>query len=399
MNKRVARRLLDTFFRRRWLYLLPVMLLTLVGVAAASSGSGYQSVGVIDVAKDTLLSDLTSIRGENFGFETPATSTAKTINALMGTDNFITSIAKSAGVTGALSRGELTAEELRTSILVTPDGDNLVKVIAVDKQPGAVGPARAGHDGDVHAVHRVRRRRREPGRRAVLQRPARRVPEAAGAGADRACGTTPRPTPAARRTSVHWTNRSRSSDSSRRSSRRKRPTRRRRARATKPRLATEQSVRDVSQQLRIIDTPEVPGGPIPRLKTAVFTVGLFRFVGMLISFGAVVLASVMDRSLRASDDVEQLLGMPALAVVPDATQTSVDAGGRQGAEVCGCRGPSYQDTDEDSHRQAVGGAPATARSTRALAAGGRVTTQRSSGSQGRREARDQPSDHREDPSP
>ena len=98
MNKRVVRRLLDTFFRHRWLYLLPVALFMLVGASqVVASGSGYLSVGVVDVAKDTLLSDLTSIRGENFGFETPAIATAKTMNGLLGTDNFLTAIAKSAG--------------------------------------------------------------------------------------------------------------------------------------------------------------------------------------------------------------------------------------------------------------------------------------------------------------
>ena len=89
----------------------------------------------MDVAKDTLLSDLTSIRGENFGFETPASATAKTMNGLLGTDNFLTSIAKSAGVTGALKRGELSTFEIKKSITVTPDGDNLVKIAAHTNNP------------------------------------------------------------------------------------------------------------------------------------------------------------------------------------------------------------------------------------------------------------------------
>ena len=79
----------------------------------------------------------------------------------------------------------------------------------------------------------------------------------------------------------------------------------------------------------MIDEPEVPFGPEPRLKKAVLTVGLFAFVGGFISFGAVALATVMDRSLRSADDVEALLELPVLSVVPEGTPPKQ---GRRGAK-------------------------------------------------------------------
>ena len=345
-----------------------------------------------------MLSDLTSIRGENFGFETPATSTAKTMNALMGTDNFITSIAKSAGVTGALSRGELTAEELRTSILVTPDGDNLVKVIASTNNPelsarlaqstmdtfmqyivsGDVAESRAAEQffNDQLAAYQKQLEQAQTALRDYA---------ATHPGGPQDLRPLDEQVEIERlKSAVQQAQETYSTAQ---------------GKSDEARLATEQSVRDVSQQLRIIDTPEVPGGPIPRLKTAVFTVGLFTFVGMLISFGAVVLASVMDRSLRSSDDVEQLLGMPALAVVPDATQTR--RGRRRAAKEqksADAAAPATRTPTRTATVRPAAERQASARSTRAIASGGRVTSQRSSGSQGRREARDQPSDHREDPS-
>ena len=48
------------------------------------------------------------------------------------------------------------------------------------------------------------------------------------------------------------------------------------------------------------------------------TFAVFLFVGLLLSIGAVVLGTVTDRSMRSPEDVEQLLGLPVLAVVPDA---------------------------------------------------------------------------------
>src|SRR5262245_47714927 len=126
MNKRVLRRGLETFFRRWWLYLLPVVLFAAVGVMkGAHSSSGYQSTGVIDVSKDTLLSQRTDIRGDTFGFDTPSTSTAKTINSLLSTDQFMESVASRAGVTGAIKSGQLTQFGLRQSLAVSTDGDTL----------------------------------------------------------------------------------------------------------------------------------------------------------------------------------------------------------------------------------------------------------------------------------
>jgi len=319
MNKRVVRRLLDTFFRHRWLYLLPVALFVLVGASqVVASGSGYLSVGVVDVAKDTLLSDLTSIRGENFGFETPAIATAKTMNGLLGTDNFLTAIAKSAGVTGALERGELSTLAIKQAITVTPDGDNLVKIAAHTNNPelsarlakgtidsftnylvaADVGESKAAEQffNDQLAAYQQQLEQAQTALREYATthpggpqdlRPLDEQVE------------IERLKSAVQQAQETFSNAQQKSDEAR--------------------LATEQSVRDVSQRVRVIDEPEVPFGPEPRLKKAVLTVGLFTFVGAFISFGAVALATVMDRSMRSADDVEALLELPVLSVVPDGT--------------------------------------------------------------------------------
>ena len=60
MSRSFALRLLETFFRRWWLCLIPVVLLTGFGVASATSAkSQYFSQGVIYVESQTLLSKLT----------------------------------------------------------------------------------------------------------------------------------------------------------------------------------------------------------------------------------------------------------------------------------------------------------------------------------------------------
>jgi uncharacterized protein involved in exopolysaccharide biosynthesis len=401
MNKRVVRRLLDTFFRRRWLYILPVVLFTVAGFARGfASGSGYESVGVIDVAKDTLLSDLTSIRGENFGFETPATSTAKTINALMGTGNFITSIAKSAGVTGALSRGELTADEIRTSISITPDGDNLVKVIASTNNPALSARLAQGTmdtfmqyivSGDV-AESRAAQQFFDD-QLAAYQK---QLEQAQSALRDYAANHPGGPQdlrPLDEQVEIERLKSAVQQAQETYSTAQ--------GKSDEARLATEQSVRDVSQQLRIIDAPEVPGGPQPRLKKAVFTVGLFMFVGLFISFGAVVLASVIDRSLRSADDVEKLIGLSVLAVVPDAAPSKRD---RRSAKKNKKKTPDAAAPATSAPTKTADVKPAAerrgaVRSSQALAPSGRQASQRASGPGSRGDRRDPLSGEREEPSP
>jgi uncharacterized protein involved in exopolysaccharide biosynthesis len=321
MNKRVVRRLLETFFRRWWLYVLPVALFTAAGVAfSLSSGSGYQSAGVIDVSKGTLLSELTSIRGETFGFDTPAISTARTVNSLLRTDNFIEAIAKGAGVTGALTRGELTALDIRQSIAVTPDGDNLLSIVATTDNPdlsarlaqatidsfmayqvaGDVSESRAAeqffenqlaaYKGELDAAQ------------AALTEYAATHP--GGPQAERPLDEQveiERLKSVATQAQVTYAAAQGKSDEAR--------------------LATEQATTDVGQRLRLIDTPVVPTAPQPRLMKSVVTAALFTIVGLLISFGAVVLGTTIDRTMRTADDVEVLLGLPVLTVVPETRST------------------------------------------------------------------------------
>ncbi len=318
MNKRVVRRLLETFFRRWWLYLLPLVLFVAMGVLQVShSSTGYQSVGVVDVSSGTLLSQLTSIRGDTYGYQTPAVSTAKTLSSLLATDNFVETVASQAGVSTALKSGELTALGLRQSISASANGDNLLAVVATTANPelssrlvkatidsflqyvvaGKVSDSRAAvaffenqlavYRGvlDSAKAAQLKYASEHPGG-PLAQRPLSEQIEIQSLQS------------AVDQAQSQYTAAQQKGDEAR--------------------LATEQATSDVSQQLRIIDEPQVPNAPQPRLKKAVLGVGVFMFVGLIISGGAVVLATVIDRSLRSAEDVQQLLGLPILAVVPEA---------------------------------------------------------------------------------
>jgi capsular polysaccharide biosynthesis protein len=316
MNKRVVRRLLDTFFRRWWLYLVPLVLFSAVGVAkAVHSSSGYRSVGVIDVAQGTLLSDLTSIRGENFGYETPAASTSKTLNSLLRTDSFMATVAEGADLSGALERAEMTLTGLRQAVVASADGDNLLQIVARTDDPTLSQKlAQSTIDSFIEyvvAADVAESRAAEQFFQDQLQAYQKDLLAAQQALTDFAASHPGGPQEerpldeqveierlksAVTQAQLTFNTAQQKSDEAR--------------------LATEQSVSDVAQRLRIIDQPEAPVAPEPRLMQMVTTVVIFAFVGAIISAGAVVLAAFMDRSLRSVDDVEELVGLPTLAVVP-----------------------------------------------------------------------------------
>jgi uncharacterized protein involved in exopolysaccharide biosynthesis len=81
-----------------------------------------------------------------------------------------------------------------------------------------------------------------------------------------------------------------------------------------------QDTRD--SNVRVVDEALVPGGPFrPSLRNNL-SMGLFA--GLLLGIGAVFLVEYMDRSIKTSEELERILGLPVLAVIPD-----VSAGGRR----------------------------------------------------------------------
>ncbi|HNZ97078.1 MAG TPA: polysaccharide biosynthesis tyrosine autokinase, partial [Thermoanaerobaculia bacterium] len=94
-------------------------------------------------------------------------------------------------------------------------------------------------------------------------------------------------------------------------------------------MLRKQSETDVSSRLqatresnvRVVDRALVPGGPFrPSLRRNVTLAG---GAGLVLGFGLVLLLHYMDRTLKSSEEVERLFGVPVLAVIPD-----VGAGGK-----------------------------------------------------------------------
>ena len=83
------------------------------------------------------------------------------------------------------------------------------------------------------------------------------------------------------------------------------------------RLAGTQTTTDVTQRLRIVDSPEQPIAPEPHRKKDALTLMMFLALGTLVSAAALVVGTLMDHSVRYGEEIEANLNVPVLATVPN----------------------------------------------------------------------------------
>lgn len=319
MNRSFALRLLDSFFQRWWLYLIPLVLVSGLGVVNASRATDrYVSAGVVNVTGESLISDLTSIRGGTpFGYETPAGFTSRQLNTLLQTDGFMSTVAEAAGLGPAVQAGAVTLKGLRNLVWATPDGDTLMKVQASTTVP-QLSQNLSQAVIDSYIGYELQRSVRQATQTEEFF--AGRIEEAQAA-VDQArldlnsyvASLPPVPTEEARpidqRIEVE---RLRSAVESAEATLRDLQ-----GKIETAGLARDQAESELSLRLFVFDEPELPTAPEPRLKKTIMTVAIFVVLGFLLSAGALFLGVVLDRTIRFPFEVEERLGMNLLAEIPE----------------------------------------------------------------------------------
>jgi uncharacterized protein involved in exopolysaccharide biosynthesis len=140
MFRLIALRFLESYFRHRWLYLLPiVMLLITAGIYFARKEPTYISRGVLSIQKESLLAKLTSIRGADYTWETPSAATMKEIYELSQTDSFIRAVVQKtdleANMAGGKEAVEETIDEVRESLNAKSLGDSQIEIEVRHENP------------------------------------------------------------------------------------------------------------------------------------------------------------------------------------------------------------------------------------------------------------------------
>jgi uncharacterized protein involved in exopolysaccharide biosynthesis len=327
MSANTLVRLVDSFMRRWWLYLVPVLLLAGFGALTASATQdSYRSIGTLSVSSATLV-DKISGNSPNFGYDTAAEATTKQLSSQLQTEQFVTDIVDRAGLKNQVASGAITTQQVRGAIAVFPEGANLFHVVATFRDPVV--------------AQRLAQATMDAFNQGVLDA---NLADSASAIAfyDNQATTYAADVTAAQKAVTDFLNdnpcaadcdRTRSEADKLKIEQLNQAvalattqytsavTKREEAKLTSDQLKSE-----VGSRLVIVDKPEVPVARQPKLKGMILTFAMFVVLGLIIATGAVVVATALDQGVRVASDLRDRLGVRALAAVPDAGTIPVVTG-------------------------------------------------------------------------
>jgi uncharacterized protein involved in exopolysaccharide biosynthesis len=326
-------RLSESYFRRRFMYLLPVLLLLMVSIfLTVTAKPAYIARGAIYVQRESLLTSLTAIQTSGFTWVTPAQATVDELKELIQTDSFIRAIIAQTDLEPVMSHGDEEVrrliEDTRKDMWAHPLGNNLIQVAAVNEdsliaeqittalieayvqwkinsdreesisaqgffealvQDYKVGLEDALQDQQIYLIdHPDPLRGTRPTIEQVqLNRLQAAVTEA---------GT-------------RLTNAIDKLDSAK--------------------LALAQSESKARQTYLVLDTPDAPAKPESSRKKMAINAALMTMGGVILGGVGVVGAALLDSSYRFPIDVQNSLDLPVLAVVPDGTPRTKPKRGRR----------------------------------------------------------------------
>ena len=317
----IALRLLETYFRHRWLYLLPIVLAAILAVANVyTTKPKYMSQGVLYVQADTLLASLVNVDPANRSWLTPAQRTRNELEQLLKTNAFIRAIVGGTDLEGELGGGREADEELfdeaRSSIWIYNLGDNQVGIGATAEDPQLAyqlvdstinyyiqwqisdkrvdGEAAQSFLHDLVAFYEADL---EAARTAMEQYLLEHPEPIRGDRSDLEQLEIAR-----FQADIDF------AAASRRSALDK---------EEDARLSLAQIESNARQNFLVMDAPQIPFESSTSLRSTAGSAALFVGAGVALSFIAVAGAAVLDRTFRFPIDVQNRLDLPVLTGVPD----------------------------------------------------------------------------------
>jgi uncharacterized protein involved in exopolysaccharide biosynthesis len=320
LTRRVVLNVLEAFFRRPWLHLLPlILLLILGGVTAFSKNDVYKASGTMTVtaASSNLVSSLAQGNNTGFNVDTPATIVARNINEQLTTSNFLNTIAAKVGNNPTDAEKALLRQVIAKDVTATADGDSLVRVSASTDRPFQsfrLAQATISAYRDAVVASQVQGSQKDV---AFFQQQEQTSQTALNK---------------AQTDLINFVNSKGITDSTRIDLATQLELKQRQDEVARLQTVYDASVQQlndaevkvnaaktaVDQQLRVTDPAEQPFAAEPKLKKSVLTLIIFGVLGLLLSLASVIVSATLDRTIRVPGDITAKFDLDVLAVVPDA---------------------------------------------------------------------------------
>lgn len=323
-------RLTDNAFRRLAWWLLPVVVFTAIGVSQAGKTIDlYRSSATLSAIENPLVDAPIAAGGSTQWWETPAAATSRIINEQLRTDSFIDTIAESAGLTDALAAGFVTHEIIRASIWSNPTGDGILSVNATWADPQtSLQLVTATIDGyQTYITESVASDAAEAEefysqRLATATEERDAVEQELGEFLDRFTGDeSVESQPLSVQLEIdRLTERLSTAE----------------AKVAAAQTGIETAQLQVAQQttragrtFSVIDQPSLPSAPVSTLMDRIMTVGSYFVLGLVVAGAALLVTTVLNRSVTSSADLIAFDAVSLVATVaPIGTKRALARGGR-----------------------------------------------------------------------
>lgn len=323
MVRLVTLRMLESYFRHRWLYLLPIVFMTALGaVFVLVNKPTYTAKGVLYVETQSYLASLTDLRDSGASWwTTPAESVNQEISELLQTDAFVRAIIQRTSLEEQMGKGSVVVDTIiadtRKNVWPTPLGNNQLQVNAVNEDPEVayqiVNAVIEGYlqwrvnadlaesevaqsfftdlidtySADLSAAREAMRSYLDAHPTPLRgDRPGDEVLEISRLQGEIDLAASRYATALDKEEET--------------------------------RLAMAQIESDARQTYFLIDAPTVPEKPDTSLRKLALSGGIFTVIGVFLSIGLIIGAALLDRSFRFPIDVIHRLELPVLTMVPEA---------------------------------------------------------------------------------
>jgi hypothetical protein len=314
-------RLLESYFRHRWLYLLPLGIMFLPAVAALIlTPRQYVAQGSMFVESQSLLASLTDAQTDFSWWKSPSQEVVDDFNELLQTDAFARSAIQRTSLEPRMAQGpEVVRQTLklyRDSLSVSVAGNKLVNFRAETEDP-QLSQQIVASAMDSYVLWKINAEYQESvGAQnffANLIRPYEEELLKARDELTMYLASYPEPVRGDRPLEEQV-------ELERLKSAVDEATKRlddARAKEENARLSLSKAETVARQTYQLIDAPEVPTSPTLVFRQLVTRAGIFVVVGLLLTIAGIVGGGLLDRSLSFPLDIQHNLSLPVLAIVPD----------------------------------------------------------------------------------
>ncbi|MEZ4592536.1 MAG: lipopolysaccharide biosynthesis protein [Chloroflexota bacterium] len=322
MIRLIVLRILESYFRHRWAYLLPIVLMAMLGVVfVLITKPTYTAEGVLYVKTESYLATLTSAGSSSASWwSTPSQVVEQEITELLKTDAFIRAIIQKTDLEAEMDGGSSAVSEIiestRENVWPASLGDNQIQVNAVHEDPTiAFQMVNAVIDG--YLQWRVNADLAES---EVAQAFFADLIDTYSADLNAArtemrnfLDAHPAPTRGDRPANEVLEMERLQAEIDLAASRYATAL----DKEEETRLSMAQIESEARQTYFLIDAPMIPERPDTSLRSMVLSGGIFVVLGVLLSGGLIVGAALIDRSFRFPVDVIHRLGLPVLTMIPE----------------------------------------------------------------------------------